>query len=254
MTEGSYTPPPPPPPSEPVYTPPPPPGPPGPEAPSRTAFDFVKPLTFAFEDPNWLPKILIGGLFMLASFVIVGAFFLLGYYARLSRNVIAGVQHPLPEWDDLGAYFAEGLKLFFVFLLYCLPIFVIIAAVIVPAIVMSGIDNDVAQTLGGGIASCAWCLIMPLSLAVAFFAPAAGLMVITSGNFGAAFDFGRIWRFIRDNPANYLLAFVVHFVAQFAAQLGIIILCVGLLFTSFWAMCASSYAFAQAYRLSQEKA
>ena len=77
------------------------------------------------EDPRWLPKILIGGLFYLLAFLLVGIFFILGYQARLARNVIAGMQHPLPEWDDLGDYFGEGLRLFGVILVWILPVAVL---------------------------------------------------------------------------------------------------------------------------------
>src|SRR4051812_13483815 len=99
----------------------PPPPPPPPPRPPQSGFDFVRPLAFVFEDPNWIPKILLGGLFMLASVVLVGVFFVYGYCARLVRNVVNGVQFPLPEWDDLGECFAEGLRLFFVTFVYIVP-------------------------------------------------------------------------------------------------------------------------------------
>src|SRR5207237_1112966 len=81
-------------------------------APPRPQYDFIKPLAFVFEDPNWIPKLLMGGLFTLASVLLVGIFFIYGYLARLVRNVVAGVEHPLPEWTDLGEMFGEGAMLF----------------------------------------------------------------------------------------------------------------------------------------------
>ena len=84
---------------------------PPPPAPPPPTYDFVRPFAFTFDDPRWLPKILLGGLFYILGIFIVGIIFVLGYQARLARNVIAGVEHPLPEWDDLGEYFAEGLRL-----------------------------------------------------------------------------------------------------------------------------------------------
>src|SRR5947208_655036 len=71
--------------------------PPPPPRPPQT-YDFGRPFAFVFEDPEWVQKILLGGVFMLASVVIVGVFFVYGYAARLVRNVIDGVQHPLPAW------------------------------------------------------------------------------------------------------------------------------------------------------------
>src|SRR6266545_6822596 len=166
-----------------VYAPPPPPPPP-PARPGSVAFDFIRPFAFVFEDPRWLPKVLIGGLFVLASFVLIGAFFLFGYIAKLVRNVIAGVQHPLPEWDDLGEYFGEGLLLFVVALIYSAPVIVLAIVVAVPAAIMSAAaQNDNMRDLTSGVFGCAWCLVAPFTLALWVIVPAALLMVITSGRF-----------------------------------------------------------------------
>src|SRR5207237_1300515 len=121
--------------------PPPPPPPPRP----ANSFDFGRPFAFVFEDPEWVQKILLGGVFVLASVVIVGIFFVYGYVARLVRNVIDGVQYPLPAWDDHGEqpksldeilaevvpsrqrvlHTVEGLRLFAVAVVYVIPIIVL---------------------------------------------------------------------------------------------------------------------------------
>src|SRR6266550_1428226 len=95
-------------------------------APPRPQYDFLKPLTFVFEDPNWIPKILMGALFSLAGVLLIGIFFVYGYLARLVRNVVAGVEHPLPEWTDLGDMFGEGAMLFVATILYMIPIFFLV--------------------------------------------------------------------------------------------------------------------------------
>ncbi len=228
----------------------PPPPPPSPPATPGTSFDFLRPFTFVFDDPRWITKILLGGLFFLASFVLIGIFFVYGYCARLVRNVINGVQNPLPEWDDLGEYFTEGLKLFVVGLLYTIPIAIVVGIMIVPAIIMGAGDSEAARTMGGITASLAWCLIFPLGLALALWLPAALLMVVVTGQFSAGFEFSRIFGFIRANIGNYLLAIVVWLVARFAAGFGILLLCIGVIFTGFWALTVAAYAFAQTYRLS----
>jgi hypothetical protein len=238
--------------------PPPPPGTPGvlsttPPVPQAPSFDFVKCFTYVFEDPRWLNKILIGGLWYLAMFVLIGIPFVLGYFARVIRNVIAEVPNPLPEWDDLGEFFSEGLRLFVAGLVYALPMIVIFIGLYLPGIIASASDSESARNLGGGFMACGACVAIPLSLAVAFFAPAAMLRVITSGRIGAAFEFGRIWAFIRGNFINYLLAIVVHFVANFASQFGVILCVIGIVFTAFWSMLVSAHALGQAWRLSPVK-
>ncbi len=225
----------------------PPPPPPGP------SFDFLRPFTFVFDDPRWLPKILMGGLFALASIFLIGIFFIYGYLARLARNVINGVQYPLPEWDDLGEYFTEGLKLFAVALIYAIPVIVIVSIAVVPAIIAGAAsnDNETLRSMAGMSASCVWCVMFPLSLALAVWMPAALLMVVVTGDFAAAFNFSRISQFIRANVGNYILAFVVWLVARFAASFGFILLCVGVFFTAFWAFCVAAYAFGEVYRMSK---
>lgn len=249
MSEGMYTPPPP---------PPPPAGPPslppsGPATPATPQFDFVKPFTFVFDDKDWLKKILLGGVFYLLCFLIVGFFFLGGYMARLIRNVVAGVPNPLPEWDDLGEYFGEGLRLAAIGVIYMLPVLIGAAVFIVPGAIMAGGDSDVMRNVGGGLMSCVWCVLVPISLALSFFLPAAMLRAIVTQRFGAAFEFGEIWNFIRSNFVNYLLAFVVHIIANFASQLGILLLCIGVIFTAFWSMVVAGHGFGQAWRLSTQK-
>lgn len=228
------------------------PPPPPPAPPARPGFDFVRPLAFVFEDPRWVPKVLLGGLFILASIFIIGAFFVYGYMARLVRNVIDGQQHPLPEWDDLGDFFVEGFKLFVIALIYTIPIALLVAILVIPMAIMSNVaDNDAMRAFGGMSVSCVWCLIFPLGLALALWLPAALLMVITSGQMSAAFEFTHIARFIRGNIGNYILAFVVWLVVRFAAGLGIMLLCIGVIFTYFWAFAAAAYAFGEVYRLAK---
>jgi hypothetical protein len=228
----------------------PPPPPPPPARPAVAGFDFARPFTFTFEDPRWVQKVLLGGLFCLASVFIVGAFFLYGYLARLVRNVIAGVALPLPEWDDLGEYFSEGLRLFCVALVYTLPIIGLVFVFIVPSIVAQSVDNDVMRNIGGGMAACVWCVMFPIGLALAIWLPGAMMFAVVERRFGAAFEFAQIAAFIKGNVGNYLLAFVVWLVVRMIVPFGFILLCVGVFFTTFWSLVVAGYAFGQVWRLA----
>jgi Protein of unknown function (DUF4013) len=94
------------------------------------------------------------------------------------------------------------------------------------------------------------CVIVPLSLAVTFFLPGSLLFAVVEERFGAAFELGRLWQFIKANIGNYLLAVVVYLIARTAGGLGMILLCVGVIFTAFWAFLINAHAFAQVYRLA----
>lgn len=216
-------------------------------------FDFARPFTFVFQDPKWVSKIAMGGLFTLASVFIVGMFFVLGYCARLARNVIAGEPYPLPEWDDLSEYFSEGLRLWAVAFVYWVPLAGIMFVGFVPMIIAGASRNEVLQHLSGGMFSCLWCFIVPLSFLYRFYIPSALLMTAVEGHFGAGFELQRNFRFIRYNFINYLLAFVVYMVAGFITPFGLIFFCIGIFFLAFWAMVVAAYSYAETYRLATVK-
>ena len=65
--------------------------------------------------------------------------------------------------------------------------------------------------------------------------PASLLYAAVERRFGAAFEFRRIWPFIKDNIGNYLLAIVVYLIARFLGGIGIFFFCIGVIFTGFWA-------------------
>lgn len=225
-----------------MYPPPPPP-------PAPRSVDFAKAFSFVFEDPEWVRKILVGGLFYLASFLIIGWFFVLGYLARLVRNVINGVERPLPDWNDLGTYFNDGLKLFGVGLVYFIPIFALAIAFAVPTVILTAISHD-GDTAPNALMPLMFFFLIPLSLAISAILPVAALRVIATGRFGAAFEFGAISDFISKSFTNYLLALLIYFVANFASQFGIALCCVGVVFTAFWSLTVSAHGFAQAYRIN----
>ena len=202
-----------------------------------------------------MSKILLGGLFYLAGFFIIGWFFILGYMAQLARNVITEKQHPLPEWDNLGDLFSEGARMIGVVIIYIIPIIALVMTFIMPAVFVGAVaeGNEVAEALSGGMAGCVWCLMVPLSLFVMIFMPASLLFAVVERRFGAAFEFARIWPFIKNNIGNYLLAVLVYLIARFLASFGIALFCVGVIFTAFWAMLVQTYGFAQVYRIAVTK-
>ena len=241
--------------------PPPPPPPPGgtgtlppPPVPNPNQFDFGKPFTYVFDDPRWMQKILIGGLFYLAGFFIIGWFFILGYLARTARNIITDQPTPLPEWEDLGEFFNDGARLIGVVLVYIVPFIILAMMFIGPAVIMEAArGNDVGEFVGGSMMACVWCLVFPLSLATMIFLPASLLFAAVEQRFGAGFEFSRIFAFIKNNVGNYLLAVVVYLVARFLGGFGIFLLCVGVIFTGFWAMLITTHAFSQVYRIATRK-
>jgi hypothetical protein len=227
-------------------------------APAPTgSVDFGRSFTFVTEDPEWVKKVLIGGAFTLACVLLVGVPFVLGYFSRTLRNVVAGEARPLPDWEDLGGIFNEGLRLTAVYLLYTLGVVAILAALgcglMLPVMALSGGGADPAEALSvlGGLGIVAlYGLVMVVSLALAVYLPAALARAALRGTVGDGFAWREVLGFIRANLGNYLLALVVYLVASFVSQFGVLLCCVGVFPAAFWGYLTLASALGQAIRLS----
>jgi hypothetical protein len=219
--------------------------------------DFGRSFTFVTEDPEWVKKILIGGVFTLACAILVGVPFVLGYFSRTLRNVVAGEPRPMPEWDDLGDIFNEGLRLTAVYLLYTLAIVAALlalgAVVMLPALALSGSPHDPSEVFGllGGLGIVAvYGLIMVGSLALAVYLPAALARAALRGTVGDGLAWRDILGFISANLGNYLMSLVIYLIASFLSQFGIILCCVGIFPAAFWGYMVLAVALGQTVRVS----
>jgi hypothetical protein len=118
--------------------------------PSNTAaggtLDFGRALKFVTEDPDWIKKILIGGAAMLLSILVVGSILVSGYWVRLIQRAARGEARPLPEWDDLGGLFMDGLRAVGIYLAHVL---VVMLPLGLAALALVLIGGDFARLSGG---------------------------------------------------------------------------------------------------------
>ena len=227
-------------------------------APAPTgSVDFGRSFTFVTEDPEWVKKILIGGVFTLACALLVGLPFVLGFFSRTLRNVVAGETRPMPDWDDLGGIFNEGLRLTAVYLLYTLTFVAALAAlgcvVMLPVLALSGSGRHPSDAFGvlGGLGIVAgYGLLMVGSLALAVYLPAALARSALRGTVADGFAWQEILGFIKANLANYLISLVIYLLASFLAQFGILLCCVGIFPAAFWGYMVLAVALGQTVRLS----
>jgi hypothetical protein len=87
--------------------------------------DVGKSLTYITEDERWISKLLVALVVSCFSFLFFPIFFLIGYAIAITRNVKDGVAHPLPEWEDWGKLFMDGLYVFVAQFVYTLPFLLI---------------------------------------------------------------------------------------------------------------------------------
>lgn len=229
-------------------------------APRAETVDFGRSFRFVVDDPDWIKKLLIGGAFTLASALIVGLFFVAGYWVRMLKRVAAGEARPLPEWDDLGGIFRDGLVLVGVYFVYVLGVLVVIAGFGCAAgLVVFGLggfgrgSHEAADAIGAlgalGFAGLYVVLIL-VGLALSLYLPAVFVRVALSGEFADGFDWRKNFEFIRANLANYALSLVFYLVAHFVAQFGILLCCVGVFPCAFWAYLILGFGLGETVRLN----
>ena len=231
--------------------------------------DLGKSLGSPFRDPEWPLRTLVGAALEVAPFLVALPLILrllhrgahlragelpllglaclvalacrwieLGYLRRLAEGTLAGADRAMPRWDRFGADLLEGFKLWLISLGVLLPAIGTVAAL-------------AFTTAALGAPRLAWIPVVlvlpPLLLLTLFYLPAALLAAVASGDLGAAFDLGRVLGGISRAPVAYLLAFVVALMALLLAQLGFLLLCIGVFATRFLANCIAVHAFASAW-------
>ena len=213
--------------------------------------DIGKAFTFVFDDDRWVTKLLIAAAIALVGLALfwlvipaILAFALLGGYGlEITRRVIKGSSPVLPEWEDWGALLIDGFKVWVIGIVYALPL-IILSFCLSPVIAVLGDSSEgLAGLLGSGLS----CLSFLWSIVVGLFTPAALAFFIVEDDLGAAFRFGDIFNFVRDNFSTYLIALVIYWVASIIGGLGFLVCGVGAIFTIPYATFLTSHVYGQAY-------
>ncbi len=216
--------------------------------------DIGKSFTYVFEDPNWIMKVLIGGIVLLIPIVNFAVF---GYMLTTLKNVADGQPNPLPEWSDFGAHFMKGLYAFVGALVYLLPgIIVICCAQLLTIGVGSVAGAAGGRDTGGALASAVGFLGLCLSCiaylyiflaALTLYAPMTRF-AMSANQLSLFWDFRGNLAFIQRNLTNYIIALLISFVASFVAEFGIILCIVGVLFTLFWGYMVWAHVFGHLWK------
>ena len=194
------------------------------------SFDFGRPFAYVFEDKEYLRKLFMGAVFVLVSnMCFLGLFILLGYQRRVALQVAEGRDLPLPEWDQIGDDFVQGLKIALIYIVYFLPIILIVMCGGFPGVIL--MDDRDTEAVGVILMMGAICLTLPISLILGLMMPVAICRYYDSGSLGSAFQIGEVFRFAKNNLLTLLLLFVVNMILGVIDQVAFI-LCVLPLFVS----------------------
>ena len=177
---------------------------PAPEfTPQPSQYNLQENLVYMFRDKDWLSKILVGAL---VGIVPVLNFATAGYAVQATRNIRDDQTPPLPQWSNsIGKFFAEGLKLFVISVLYGIPIW-ILSLILIP---IFSSDSGVAIAFGVLIGL----VELVLALLLVFWLQGVIVNFANKGTIGSGFEFGNIWAIVRLNMGRMLVALGVAFLA-----------------------------------------
>jgi len=184
--------------------------------------DIGGALGFVFEDERWVAKLALGSLILLIP--IFGVFAMIGYLIGVIRNVMNGLPRPLPEWDDLGQKFVDGLLVWVAMLIYSLPMLILICPVVLVWFLplLGGEQDELVRALSGlsmAVAVGVGCLAVLYSLLLAMVTPPVYLQYAGHGSLGACLRIGDVFRFAFRNLGSIVLFWVVYWVASLAVSL-----------------------------------
>jgi hypothetical protein len=217
-----------------------------------------------FQDPDWLRKLgigtavgLVGLVFMPFLIGIIPLIIVLGYTIDVLRNVMNGVEHPMPEWSDWGGFLSRGFKVAAATLVWLLPTLLLIIPLTIGS-VLTG-ETQGAEAIGLSIVACGSCLMFVWSLFVTLISPAIYIRIAATDRFSSAFDLTKMWAFTRDNLGNVILALllavvVAGLIGAVIAMVGLVAFLIGMLvtlpFAVLWQYLVQAHLFGQVARYS----
>ena len=186
--------------------------------------DIEKSFSYPFEDTEVGSKLGLGaaiGLIPILNFAWTG------YMVDIIRNVMSDTPRPLPNWDDFGRKLVDGLIIIVAFLIYALPI-IILLCLPLTALVGSGILSansdmeNIARTLEGvsGILfACIFGLSMLYMLGLSVIQPAIMVVFAREGTFASCFKLREAFNLISRNAGAFFTAWGVGLALNFGVLL-----------------------------------
>ncbi|BDZ69712.1 DUF4013 domain-containing protein [Methanobacterium petrolearium] len=181
-----------------------------------------------YPSSDWTKIIILAVILLIPIVNFIG----LGYILRIIKATLAGLNE-LPDFDEVGDMFIDGLKVLIVGIVYAIPIWIIAAiigaiiGVVSPAATTYYVGADATAMIGGMIASYAVLLIVALIVGLIEIIAIAN-MAYYDGDIGAAFHFSDILNYIATiGWGKYLIVYIT--IAIIGAVISILAMFIGLL-------------------------
>ena len=183
---------------------------------------------WAFRDPAWLGKVIVQSLIFIIPILgwIAGAGWLMLAFenARAGRN----------ELPPAGFHLSRGIGFFGAYAIYAIVLSLpgdLLRGASAPSFINCSANGTCTNAFVGGPLVVLGSLLSVLaSLVLYFLLPTLVVMVYHHG-FGGAFNLGQVWAYASGNLGNSIIAGLLMWVAGFIGGIGILVCCVGLLFT-----------------------
>jgi hypothetical protein len=231
--------------------------------------DYARAFTFLTEDKNWVTKLIVGAVISFFSFLILPIFFLIGYMVAVTRQVLNHQELPLPEWDNWGDLFRDGIIVSVVQLVYTLPFWLLACIGGVATVGFGFISGDAPDLASAGFISTMLligCLALIFTIALFFITPAIFIQYVRHNEFAACFRFGEVLGIARANIVPILISALALFAVLFVLStvtvfVSFIIPCIGSVIgwiisvlISPYIMIATGHLYGQIARNSTDKA
>ena len=187
--------------------------------------DLNQVFSFPFKDAESRKYFLIGCGVALAGFIIplIPYLALLGYAARIARQIFNNESPRMIAWDDWGGMIKDGARMFGVRMIYTLPILIVAVPLGLAGIALPFIMDNVSRASADSIIMvfslimlAGICLLIPISLPLAAIIPTAELHTVDKVEFAAGFRLREWWPIFRVNIGGFIAAFAVYYIASMA--------------------------------------
>jgi len=198
--------------------------------------EYGKAFTFLTEDTEWVTKLAIAALLVVASGIIpiLPLLLVMGYTLELTLNVAHGEALPLPRWDGMEAKLKHGAIALVIGFVYMLPMLVLVAcaagfgfaAAIGAGASASASPKGDSGAAGGLVALlpfifiCLGCVAAVYGIIAGLLSNAATLIYLNTGQLGNAFRVREVWALAQ----RHLGDFIMIWLATLVANLGVVVI------------------------------
>lgn len=163
-----------------------------------------------------LKKVLILGILTILSVLIIPGFLLLGYLFKIIKSTIEDSSEP-PKFNEWTIMFVNGLKVFFILLIYYLIPGILILlgtwAALLPMLSVPGAGSLLEPTISFGLIGSIAFFGIILQIVISFIIPLALVNMAYHNELVAAFRFKEIIAKIREiGVVDYLIWFIIMLV------------------------------------------